>query len=207
MLSHLRRIALLGAAALLATGCDAADRPVEVAVARAERAPVVDSILPVDEALRRFRQDLPATDALRGGATERDSLVAAFAHALFAADTTTLATLLVERAEFAYLYYPESHFARAPYELDPAIVWFQVQNGTSRGITRALRRYGGSERGYRYTGHACEEAPTPLGEARLWEECVLHYVDRDGAPHTGRFFGSILEHGGRFKFVSYANPL
>jgi hypothetical protein len=196
---------ILIATALALSGCDTEARST---IATAEAAPagvVVDSVLPIEEALRRFRAGLPDPVSLGGRFAERDSLVAAFGNALFRADTAALAGLLVDRAEFAYLYYPDSHFAREPYELDPAILWFQLQNGTSKGITRALRRFG--DRGYVYVGYECEAQPTLQGESRLWESCVVSYEDPSGQRLAGRFFGSILEHGGRFKILSYANPL
>src|SRR5690606_31642999 len=78
----LRRLGLPIALALLAA-CGATAEPVELAAADAARPAVVDSILPIEEALRRFRDGLDAPDSLRGGHTDRDSLVAAFGSALF----------------------------------------------------------------------------------------------------------------------------
>jgi len=196
------RLILSAALVLLSAACGAEDAP---RIAEAAPAAVVDSILPVEEALRRFRADLPPPDSLESGYTDRDSLVAAFGRALFRADTATLAELLMSRAEFAYLYYPASHFSREPYELDPALLWFQIQNGTSQGITRALRRYGGV--GYEYAGHECEAEPAARDGIRLWERCVVSYRDARGEHLSGRFFGSVLEHGGRYRIVSYSNPL
>jgi len=195
------RLALL---ALGLAGCGA-DRGDGIPEAHAAPAGVVDSVLPVEESLRRFRAGAPDPGVLGGGFASRDSLAAAFGRALFRGDTATLAGLLIDRAEFAWLYYPDSPFAREPYDLDPEIVWLQTRNGTDRGITRALRRLAGQ--GHRYLGTECEPEPAVQGANRLWEECAIVYETRSGERRRARLFGSILERDGRVKFVSYSNPL
>lgn len=195
---------ILLSAVLALAGCGT-EVPSPAATAEAAQPGVVDSILPIEESLRRFREGVPDPGSLADAFTSRDSLVAAFGRALFQADTAALPGLLLDRAEFAYLYYPSTPFVREPYELEPALLWFQVQNGSSKGITRALRRFAG--KGHEYAGYECEAEPTVQGENRVWEECVISYEDPSGERLSGRFFGSILERGGRFKIVSYTNTL
>jgi hypothetical protein len=166
---------------------------------------VVDSIFPIEEALRRFRaalgEDAPA--ALSGGAASRDALVEGFVAAIEAADTAALRDLLLTPTEFAWLYYPHTRFTAPPYELAPALLWFQIENGTSRGVGRMLRRMGGRPAhvaGYECPGEALVEGPN-----RIWERCVARLTPPDGAARDFQLFGSILERDGIFKFVSYTN--
>ena len=74
------RLTALFWAALLAgiAACGGPDARAELPAAGR----VVDSILPREEALRRFREGLPPVDSLSGGAESRDALVAEFVRAL-----------------------------------------------------------------------------------------------------------------------------
>jgi hypothetical protein len=166
---------------------------------------VVDSIFPVEEEIRRFRVGLPEVTALSRGANTRDELVDRFVRAVERADTAALADLLLTRAEFAYLYYPHTMYTARPYELSPALVWFQMQNLTSSGLTRVLQRTAKGPllvRGYR-----CEETPKTEGPNRVWNECKVT-LQTPGAESTEmQLFGSVLERGGVLKFVSYASDL
>lgn len=165
---------------------------------------VVDSILPPEEALRRFREGLPTADRLAGGADSRDALVRRFIGAVEAQDTAALREMVVTRAEFAHLVYPTSRYTRPPMQQDPALVWLQMQLNSEKGVVRLLRRHGGAETEFR--GYACEEQPTTEGENRLWERCTVQLA-ADGGDVTLRWFGSIIERDGHFKLMSYANGL
>jgi hypothetical protein len=165
-----------------------------------------DSIFPMDEHIRRFRaglRDQPAT--LVGGAASRAELVERFVRAVESHDTASLRTMVLSRAEFAYLYYPTSRSSRPPMQQSPALVWFQIQQNSEKGIVRALRRHGGRPLGY--VTHECEPQPTREGENVLWEVCSLERVLPSGDRSSGRWFGSIIERNGHFKFISYANDL
>jgi hypothetical protein len=173
------------------------DRPTEV----------VDSIFPPEEELRRFQASLPDTvHALTGGAPSRDELVARFVAALEAADSTAFAPLALTTAEFGWLWFPGSRFTRPPYRTKPGLLWFQLQNASSRGINRAFRRFGGQPLGFE--GYACPDDPVVEGENRTWEECTvtIRPAGADSA-RTLRLYGGILERGGVWKFVGYENDL
>lgn len=161
----------------------------------------VDSIFPPEEAMHRFRAGLLEVDSLSGGASSRGELVRRFVRAVEKQDTLELRALLLNRAEFAYLYFPTSRFARPPLRTDPALLWFQMQMNSEKGIVRLLRRHGGTDAGFR--GHACETAPVMEGENRLWERCTVRLADGG----MDRWFGTVIERGGRYKLVSYANGL
>ena len=169
-----------------------------------ERQPagVVDSVIPIPEALDRFRADLEEPTGLHGP-TSRDSLVRVMIEALRRSDTLAFERMAVNRAEWAWLYYPTTPISKPPYELPPALAWFQLQEGNRKGVLRALREFGG--RTLRYDGYECPAVPTTEGENRIWTGCTVT-LGRDGeAPVTFRLFASIVERGGHFAFLSYAN--
>jgi hypothetical protein len=203
---------ILLSALLVAAGCVPDEPEPREAVEAAARSPeserrapsYVDSIFPIEESLRRFREAIgPETEGLSGGATSRDALVESFVAALAASDTAAFADMSMTREEFGWLYYPHTRFTSSPYAQAPALLWFQIESGTSRGLGRLLQRHGGTE--LVVVGYRC--APEPLIEERnnIWEECVLRIDPPEGEPVETRLFGSILERNGVFKFVSYTN--
>lgn len=168
------------------------------------KASYVDSAIPIEAALRRFRKDLPPRKALVGGLDSRDKLVRAFVRAIGSSDTVALRRLALRADEFAWLYYSSSPLSRPPYELSPALMWFQLQGESERGASRLLAERGG--RGLRYVGHTCAP-PRQEGSNRLHPECELRYRRADGEIIAERLFGLIIERNGLYKFVSYANRL
>ena len=168
---------------------------------------VIDSIRPMADDIRLFQHSAGSEpDSLRNGASTREALAARFMAALAARDSATLSALHLDRAEFAYFYFPASRFSTPPYELPPEIVWRQMMAESNKGIGVALRLLGGGD--IEYHGHECRDAPESLGAGRTWGNCrVAWRVTTDGDTASAILFGSILEHGGRFKFVSYTNEL
>jgi hypothetical protein len=177
---------------------------------RTERPPdaaagvVVDSIFPLEEALRRFRLGIPRTTVLEGGAPSRDALVERFAKAVHERDTVALRRMVLSRAEFAWLYYPTSVFSREPYYQMPQLTWFLSTEDSGKGITRVLEWLGGAD--LSIAGYDCPIGPRSDGGLTFWDGCL---VERElaGARRRLRLFGSIVELGGRYKFYSYANDL
>ncbi|HSW28133.1 MAG TPA: hypothetical protein VLH75_01450 [Longimicrobiales bacterium] len=199
-----RTLAAALALAALLGACQPAGGPGGAAAQPDTARTIVDSILPIEEELRRFRSEVgEAPTSLAGGAPSRDALVERFVSALEAADTAAFRDMLLTRAEFAWLYYPHTRFTAPPYELAPALLWFQVENGTSRGFGRLLERMGG--RPAHADGYACPSEARAEGPNRVWEDCVVHLRPPGGEPRDVRIFGTILERGGVFKFVSYSN--
>jgi hypothetical protein len=192
---------LLAAASLfLAAGCGE-----ERAVAAPAHRPVhVDSIVPRDVALRRFQASARRVDSLSGGAPSRDALVREFVRALERSDTAALRRLAVDRNEFAFLYYPTAPQGLPPYDLTPELLWFMLQAGTDKGVGRALASHGG--RPLTFQAYRCDTIPSRQGENTLWGPCTVSFR-RDGVATEERLFGLIMERGGRYKFVSYANRL
>jgi hypothetical protein len=196
----LRSIVMAGLLAV--AGCETHDL-------RVTRVPglsaVVDSAVPMDDALRRFREVLPEVTRLGGGEASRERLVRAFVRALGARDTAALRAMVLSRAEFAWLYYPTAREANPPYNLPPDLMWFTQQGRSERGIGTALETLGGHP--IRYLGHDCAPEPRIEGENRLWGFCVVRYLNEGGESLRQQVFGLIIERGGVYKFVSYANKL
>jgi len=164
---------------------------------------VVDSILPPEEEIRRFRLTAPGTpSALTGGAISRDGLVRRWVRALERGDTLALAGMLLNAEEFITFYYPESPYTRPPYRQSPRVRWMLMRNVNDQGATRVLRRHGGASLGFR--GYQCPWDPEILGRNRIWTGCAVRFVEA-GDVVERRLFGPILERGGRFKFLTYGS--
>ncbi|MGE0552859.1 MAG: hypothetical protein AB7R55_05470 [Gemmatimonadales bacterium] len=160
-------------------------------------AQTVDSILPIEEQVRRFRATVAEHPTRLRGAPSRSALVLRFVEALERRDTLALASLLLDKAEFAYLYYPWTPYTRPPYRQDPALVWFRMSAISERGLTRLLARDAGTPLGV--TGHRCDPEPNRMGPNRVWTNCVVTIA----RTRPRQLFGSIIERDGRFKFLTY----
>jgi hypothetical protein len=174
---------------------------------------VVDSILPVEEELRRFRLavsergsmdgDRDPLNALTGASESREALVQRFIKALVESDSADLRAMHLSAREFADIVYPESPYTHPPYRQSPALVWNQITMPSSSGLTRLLRRVAGEP--LRYVDHSCDEKPEPQGRNLIWMDCTVRTANSSGEESRRRLFGSIIEREGRFKFVSYSN--
>ena len=163
----------------------------------------MDSVLAVAEALERFQRGLPHVSKLEGAAGSRDELVRHFMAALESGDSAELARLHVSRAEYAFLYYPTSVYARKPYELPPDIAWLLSEQNSRKGRDRIIRRFAGRRLALR--GYECGPAVRE-GENRFWRSCRVEYTDPTGGQRaTKRLFGPIIERGGSYKLLSYSN--
>jgi hypothetical protein len=185
---------------------DSIARARQDSINRASPGYVIDSVLPVEEELRRFRAAVggtTATEELRHASLSRADLVRRFVRDLSTRDTTDLRRAVIDSREFADLVYPDSPNTRPPYRQSPAFVWMQIAGQSTSGLTRLLQRRGGQQ--LKYVGYACPEKPDVQGANRLWPKCVVRVSSSAGDTTTQRLFGTILERGGRFKFVSYAN--
>ena len=195
----LKWVSALSACSLVLSACG---RP--EATAAVANSAVVDSIFPLAEEIRRFEAAylVEPVRELKDRAGSRDELVQRFVQALESRDTATLQELTLDAAEFITFYFPHSVYARPPYRQNPAFVWFQFQQNGHKGIGRALARYGGLPSGFR--GYHCASEPVRQGPVTLWQDCVVAWGLQ---PDSIRLFGTILEHAGRFSFVSFANDL
>jgi hypothetical protein len=200
-----RTISIAAAAALVAAGCDraaeAGGRPSRSVGSAA--GVKIDSILPPGEALRRFQSDLAVVTELHDAARGRDELVSEFLKALERADTAALEKLALSKAEYAFLYFPSSVYSRKAYELAPDIAWLLNEQNSRKGATRILQRLSG--RDLRFASYTCA-IPVSEQENMFWRDCQVTYVDPATSGRvTRKLFGTIMQRGDRFKFLSYAN--
>ncbi len=182
--------------------CDGADeRPAAAPVAG-----VVDSALPIDTLLHRFRATVADTpSALVGGAPSRDALVRDLLAALERGDSARVAALALTKAEFAWLYYPHTRFTRPPYELGPDLLWLQLSANHAKGLVRLQRRLGNQR--LRLEALLCPDSARAEGPNLVTEGCRVRLAVGDSAPRELRLFGSLLSRDGRHKFVTYSNDL
>jgi hypothetical protein len=166
---------------------------------------VVDSILPVEEELRRFRKALGGDSAvaLTGGSDSRDALVRRFVKALNARDTADLLRMAMRGREFTDLYYPESPYSHPPYKQSPALAWSLIQNPSTSGLNKLMQRLGGKP--LTYLGHRCDPKVMHEGRSTRFAGCLVQIAGEKGDTVSKRYFGSIIERGGQFKFISYTN--
>ena len=166
---------------------------------------VVDSILPIAEHVRRFRVGLPITDTLQHASASRDALVSRWAAAIAVNDTVDLNAMIMNRAEFAWLYYADSPMSKPPYEAPPELLWGQLLASSNKGATQLVNRFGGS----RVTASRlrCPTPPDTQGSNVLYNKCEVRLTAPGKPTVEGILFGTILERGGRFKFVGLSTDL
>ena len=166
---------------------------------------VVDSILPIAEHLRRFRAPLARTDTLRYASPSRTALVERWAAAVGASDTVALNAMIIDRAEFAWLYYADSPMSRPPYEAPPELLWGQMLAASNAGATTLVQRFAGSRPSA--SRLRCPTPPDTQGGNVLHAGCTVRLSAPGRPPVEGALFGTILERDGRFKFVGLSSRL
>jgi hypothetical protein len=184
---------------------DSIARARQDSINRAQPGYVVDSILPIDEEIRRFKAATGGREvtALHDASASRDALVRRIVADVANGDSVDLAKAAITPQEFIDLLYPTSPYTHAPYRQAPGLVWMSIANHSQSGYTRLVRRRGGES--VSLESYSCVEKPEIQGENRLWSTCVLRLVGPQGDITTQRWFGTILERGGRFKVIGYAN--
>ena len=111
--------------------------------------------------------------------------------------------MAISRAEYGYLYYPTSAYARKPYELAPDVAWLLSSQSGEKGLTRLVQRLSG--RVLRSSGYRCGQ-PSTEAKNRIWRDCTVTFIDpATSITVTRQLFGSIIEREGRFKLLSFAN--
>jgi hypothetical protein len=184
---------------------DAIARARQDSINRAQPGYIVDSARSVDEELARFRATIggePVTE-LAHASRSRDALVRRLVRAVSSQDTAGMRDMILTAREFADLVYPSSPFTRPPYAQAPGFVWAQIVQPSASGFRRLMRRRGGVA--FTYIGHTCKAPPEKQAENTIWTGCTVRVRGPEADTTTQRWFGSIIERGGRFKFVSYTN--
>jgi len=165
----------------------------------------VDSAMPREVALQRFQEGLREPKQLSGGAGSLDALIRRFLDGVQDRDTAAFHRLLLDRAEFAYLYYPTTPQSLPPYDLSPSLMWFLLSERSSQGLSKALQEFGGKP--FHYSGYTCDPKPSREGANTVWGPCLVRLSVTPRDTGSVRLFGLVIEREGRYKFVSYANKL
>ena len=184
---------------------DSVARASQDSINRAQPGYVVDSVLPVEEELRRFRKAVGGTPvtALSNGSNSREALVRRIVRGVANRDSADLRALTLTAREFADLVYPSSPYTHPPYRSPPGLVWMQISQPSQTGLKRLLARQGGTA--YEYVDHSCKSTPERQGPNTLWLDCQVRVIAPTRETLTQRWFGSIIERGGVYKVVSFSN--
>lgn len=196
---RLRLVTLLALCGLAA--CDRGT-PAETPPATAEHRPIhVDSILPLDEDLRRLRAGLVEPPALRDAAPTLDQLVQRLAAGVAARDRAALDRLTLSLEEFAWFYYPGHPHAQPPTRLGSGVMWMMIRENSDKGLNAILGKLGG--RPLVIASRECA-APGRRGANVIVYPCRFGI---EGLTGPVRLFGEVLVRPEGYKLVSLANTL
>jgi len=163
---------------------------------------VVDSVIPREEALRRFREGLTEVQHLTGGAASREALLRAVATAIAAHDTAGLQALTLTRAEYAWLYYPTAKQGLPPYDLAPALYWFTIDSRNHRALSQLLE---GATTKRRLASADCGTASTPEGANQVWGPCIFTLTPPSGPAVKVRYLSLVVEREGTWKVLQFSD--
>lgn len=163
---------------------------------------VVDSVIPREEALRRFREGIPEVQHLTGGAASRDALLRAVAAGIAAHDTAGLQALTLSRAEYAWLYYPTATQGLPPYDLAPALYWFTIDSRNHRALSQLLE---GSVAGRRFVSADCGTTTTTEGANQVWGPCIFTLTPTSGPAVKLRYLSLVVEREGTWKVLQFSD--
>src|SRR5262245_21319716 len=155
---------------------DSIARARQDSINRAQPGYIIDSVLPVEEELKRFRAAIggePVT-AFKGTSASREELVRRIVRDVAAQDSADLRTLTLTPREFADLAYPSAPYTHPPYRQPPGLVWMQIATPSRSGFKRLIERRGGAA--FRYVDHTCKATPERQGVNTLWTECTVRLV-------------------------------
>lgn len=166
----------------------------------------IDSLIPSAERLRRFRATISERpDTLRHASPSMEHLVARWAAAVQSRDSAALNAMVIDRAEFAWLYFPTARLALPPYDMPPALLWEQVLANSDAGARTVLERLGGRVLVVR--SMRCPKSAEAEGANLVRQDCLVRLRSASDTLPEARYFGSIIERDGRFKFLGFANKL
>lgn len=116
-------------------------------------------------------------------------------------DLAVLKGLALTEAEFKDLVWPKLPASRPERNLPMDYVWGDLAGKSDANLRTRLG--GWQDRGFAIVSLSFKEGVEDYGTFKVHRESVLILKDREGREQTGRLFGSILEHEGRFKVFSY----
>lgn len=164
---------------------------------------VVDSIFPPEVMLERFQKEAgPQVTALADGAPSVDALLRRYWARLVTGDSLGMRPLVVTKAEFGWLYLPES--VERANGMPPGPFWLLLSNNSGRGLARALALAAGGDSSL--VGTTCRPDTLPAGAGRVLGPCAM--IRRTGSrPDTVWLVKHVFARDGIFKLMSFANDL
>lgn len=78
-----------------------------------------------------------------------------------------------------------------------------IQDPSTAGLSKLLKRLGGKSMSF--SSERCDPAKAHEGRTTRYSGCLVRVVDERGNAVTKRYFGSIIERDGQFKFLSFTN--
>lgn len=191
---------------LVAAACIESDAPPERAPEGASAKVTVDSALSTAERLARFRATVADhPDTLRRASRSLEDLANRWATAVEKRDTAALNAMVMDRAEFAWLFYPTTRLAHPPYEMPPALLWEQVLANSDDGAKKLLDRFGG--RALVVRSVRCPAPADTEGTNLVRQGCLVRLRSAADTIPEDRFFGTVIERDGRWKLLGYSNKL
>ncbi len=165
---------------------------------------VVDSIFPPEEALRRFQTEAGGVPvaSLSGGEGSVDALLKRYWATLARGDSLALTPIVVSKPEFAYLYFPES--AEPGNGMQPHVSWLLLSNNSGRGLARAMQLAAGADSTLQ--GTTCVDRKLEAGASTIVGPCAIIRM-KNAQPDTVWITSHVIERGGVFKLMSFANEL
>ncbi|KAB2878134.1 hypothetical protein F9K33_14240 [bacterium] len=128
-----------------------------------------------------------------------DDLAKRALEAIASNDIKNLDALRINRDEFKKYLWPEFPASKNHVPFDFA--WDNLNGKTIKGMSRALSDIGGQE--FNLVNVTFEENDDPYSSFVIHTRTVLQVTDPDGKQKQIKFFGSIVERNGEFKFLSY----
>lgn len=158
----------------------------------------------IDSALILFRAGLEPLTELQDAEPSMDRAIGRFARLVASRDTADLRRFVMTRREFAWLYYPTSHYTRRPTLQEPSLAWFLHLQHSEKGASRLMNRFANEP--LRLVSNVCHDPPILEGDNRLWFDCT-QLIIAHGDRTRVRLLGGIYERNGQFKIFSYSNDL
>jgi hypothetical protein len=155
--------------------------------------------------LARFQKGTPEVDSLTSTSATPETLTRRYLDALAQSDSHALRDMHITRAEYAYLYFPESKMMAPPYELPPDVAWMLHIADSNKGIAKVIQRFGGQE--LQLESVRCPGDPLEEGANTVSRGCVVRYRIAGQQMTEAPLFAAIIEREGRLKFFSYATKL
>ena len=183
-----RAAAVLAATALLVSGCGPSDAPAPAELAGAPEA------LPATRDLVTPPVGGVLFDAPEEAARQALELLAE-------GDAEGLSQLALQEADFREAVYPRLPAARPDRNTSAEFLWEMLHQRSRSSLATTLDRY----RGRRYELIAVDFVgeTTDYGPFQVHRDTVLTVSTPDGERAALRFFGSMLEQGGRYQIFSF----